>query len=323
MSDSLNNEKLIQIATQAFKTYKRQSLIKNLVLIPLIVIVIIVLVQFIISMISNFSSLSENIGQNSNPTKALYIQETPHVAGIRLKEIITDQTVKANENFIPMLEELIKNKNVLGITILANSPGGSPVQSALVYDAIEKLKTQYNKEVIVVVEDVCASGCYYIASAADKIFANKASVIGSIGVRMDSFGIGKLMEKIGVENRTLQAGKYKTALSPYTDLDPAATEFYQTQVLDKMHKLFIADVKKGRGERLKSDTKNLFSGLIWLGEDAREIGLIDNLLSMNDAIKQEFDTDQIIFYPQANFWEELTSSFSVKLIQSIEGVKFR
>ena len=160
--------------------------------------------------------------------------------------------------------------------LVINSPGGSPVQAGYIYDEVKRLRAEYpDKKVYAVIKDIGASGGYYIAAAADEIYADRASLVGSIGVTAASFGFVDLMEKMGVERRNFTAGEHKSFLDPFAPLQEDEKEFWET-VLESTHKQFIQRVKEGRGERLVEADK-LFSGLIWNGEQARDLGLIDDL----------------------------------------------
>ncbi|WP_040725165.1 signal peptide peptidase SppA [Thiomicrorhabdus sp. Kp2] len=218
-----------------------------------------------------------------------------HVAVVKLDGAIMPGTQTSAEKMKPLLREAFKNPQSKAVVLLANSPGGSPVQSSLINDEIERLKAKFNKPVYVVVEDLCASGCYYIAVAADKIYANESSMVGSIGVRMDTFGFTGLMEKIGVENRSMHAGEHKTFIDPFSDKDEAGRQFFQEHVLERTHQQFIAAVRKGRGDRIK-ETKETYTGLVWLGDEATEIGLIDGLGDLGMVAREVVGTENIRFY---------------------------
>ena len=213
-----------------------------------------------------------------------------HTAVVRLEGPIMPGSMVSAESLTPLLKRAFKNPASKAVIIKANSPGGSPVQSALINDEITRLKKLYNKPVYVVVEDICASGCYYIAAAADKIYANKGSLIGSIGVRMDSFGLTGLMEKLGVENRSMTAGEHKTFIDPFSPVDEEGRQFFKQKVLERTHQQFIASVREGRGDRIK-ETEQTYSGLVWLGDESVENGLIDGLGDLGyvarDVIAQE------------------------------------
>ncbi len=212
----------------------------------------------------------------------------PHLAVVKLSGVIAAGGKVSAETINPLLRDAFKDKNTAAVAILANSGGGSPVQSAMINDEIIRLKQKYNKPVYVVIEDMCASGCYYIAVAADKIYANKGSIVGSIGVRMDTYGFTGLMEKLGIENRSMYAGIHKAFIDPFGAKDKAGRSFFQKQILDRTHQQFIDTVRAGRGDRIK-ETKNTYTGLVWLGDEAVENGLIDGLgdigYVMRDVVK--------------------------------------
>lgn len=201
-------------------------------------------------------------------------------AVIDIKGIIMDGAEASAENVLPSLKDAFEDPKTKGIILRINSPGGSPVQAGIINDEIRRLKGLHKDiPVYAVVSDLCASGGYYIAVAADKIYADKASIVGSIGVRMDSFGVTGLMEKLGVERRLHTAGANKGMLDPFLPEKPEQVQFVQ-QMLDETHQQFINVVKQGRGKRLK-ETPEMFSGLFWTGDEALKLGLIDGL--ENDA----------------------------------------
>ena len=174
------------------------------------------------------------------------------------------------------LTEAFENRSTAGIILEINSPGGSPVQAGRIYDHIISLKEKHNLPLYAVVGDICASGGYYIASAADEIYANKASLIGSIGVRMDSFGFTDVLSKTGIERRSFIAGENKGFLDPFSPLRAEHAEHAQL-LIDEIHEQFISAVKKGRGEKLQLEKVKLFSGLVWTGAKSVELGLVDGL----------------------------------------------
>ena len=174
------------------------------------------------------------------------------------------------------LTEAFANGNTAGVILEINSPGGSPVQAGRIYDHIISLKEKHNLPLYVVVGDICASGGYYIASAADEIYADKASLIGSIGVRMDSFGFADVLSKAGIERRSFIAGEDKGFLDPFLPLRAQHAEHAQL-LIEEIHEQFISAVKNGRGERLQLEKVKLFSGLVWTGAKSVELGLIDGL----------------------------------------------
>lgn len=238
----------------------------------------------------------------------------PHVAVVSLTGGIMPESETSADSIIPQLEEAFKNKNSTGVILYVNSPGGSAVQSGLIYDAINRLKTAYpEKGMITVSQDVCASGCYYIASATDKIYADKASIIGSIGVRFDGFGVTELMDKIGIENRSLAAGEHKRLMDPFSPVDAEAQAHLQQHLLARTHAQFKKAVQDGRGERLK-DNADLFTGLIWIGDEAVEMGLIDHLGDIRSAAKTEFDNDNLVDYaPPMNIFDKIAKGVGAEV----------
>ncbi|OLU27512.1 S49 family peptidase [Pseudomonas sp. PA15(2017)] len=230
-----------------------------------------------------FSPLISNQGSGSS---------SPHTAVIEVRGMIADKEAASADNIVGSLRAAFKDPNTKGVILRINSPGGSPVQSGYVYDEIRRLRGENpDIKVYAVISDLGASGAYYIASAADQIYADKASLVGSIGVTAASFGFVDTMEKLGVERRVYTSGEHKAFLDPFQPQKDEETRFWKT-VLDTTHKQFIDSVKKGRGDRLKdAEHPELFSGLIWSGEQALSLGLIDGLGSTSyvarDVIGQE------------------------------------
>ncbi|MGJ0516174.1 MAG: signal peptide peptidase SppA [Methylomicrobium sp.] len=197
-----------------------------------------------------------------------------HTAVIDVIGIIAEDKAANADSIIKSLRKAVKDEHTKGVILHANSPGGSPVQSHYVYEEIRKIKKEYPKTPIyAVVGDICASGCYYIASASDKIFVSQASLVGSIGVIMDGFGFVDTMEKFGIERRVLTAGAHKAMLDPFSPRKDDETQFMQ-RLLEQVHQQFIKAVKDGRGDRLK-DSPDLFSGLVWTGEEGIKLGIAD------------------------------------------------
>ena len=201
-----------------------------------------------------------------------------HTALIEVRGMIADQESASADNIVSALRAAFEDENTKGIVLRINSPGGSPVQSGYIYDEIRRLRALHTDiKVYAVISDLGASGAYYIASAADEIYADKSSLVGSIGVTAAGFGFVGTMEKLGVDRRLYTSGAHKAFLDPFQPQNAEETEFWQ-QVLQTTHKQFIASVKEGRGARLKdAEHPELFSGLIWSGEQALELGLIDAL----------------------------------------------
>ena len=180
------------------------------------------------------------------------------------------------------------------VVLLINSPGGSPVQAGIINDEIRRLKAKHKKPVYAVVEESCASAAYYIAAAADQIFVDKASIVGSIGVLMDGFGFTGLMDKLGVERRLLTAGENKGFLDPFSPQTETHRAHAQ-QMLDQIHRQFIDVVKAGRGKRLK-ETPELFSGLFWTGQQAVELGLADQLGNLDFVAREVVKAEELVDY---------------------------
>ena len=224
-----------------------------------------------------------------------------HTALVRVEGLISSSTEASAKNVIEALRKAFKDKNTVGVVLEINSPGGSPVQSGEIYDEIQKLRQQYPKIPIhAVTSDVCASGGYYIAAAAQNIYANKASIVGSIGVRMDSFGFTEAIAKLGVERRAYTAGNNKDFLDPFKPVNPAEVQHLQG-MLDAIHQQFIAAVKQGRGKRLK-DNPDVFSGLMWTGEQGVELGLVDALGSTRYVAEEVIGEKTLLDYTKHTRW---------------------
>ncbi len=213
----------------------------------------------------------------------------PYVALVRMTGIIMPGTDFSAEKMVPQLNDAFSDKDAKGVVLVINSPGGSPVQASIIHDKIMALKQQYKKKVIVVGEDALASGSYLVATAGDKIFVNKDTLTGSIGVIMEGFGANEAIAKIGVQRRVFTAGENKDRLDPFEPLNPADVTKVKT-VLDQVHQSFIDDVLAGRQGKLKGDQKELFSGDFWSGAEAVKLGLADDNLNLWDALQQEFNT---------------------------------
>ena|SRR5579862_8888831 len=221
------------------------------------------------------------------------------------------------ENIIAGLQAAFKNKGTKGVILRINSPGGSPVQAGEINDEIRRLRANYpNTPLYAVVEELCASGAYYVAVAADKIYVDKASLIGSIGVIMDGFGFVGAMEKLGVERRAITAGANKAFLDPFSPMSAEQRNFAQ-QILDEIHQQFIAAVKQGRGDRLKNDPE-LFSGLVWNGARGIELGLADALGSVEYVAREVIKADELVdFTPQENIAERVARKLGATMGRSL------
>lgn len=239
------------------------------------------------------------------------------VAMIPMRGVIgADNEIESSE-FVGLLDAAYRNSRLKGVVIEMNSPGGSPVHSGIIYDAIRAKEQNYPEiPVIVVVEDMAASGGYYIASAANEIYADKASLVGSIGVISSGFDASNLLEKIGVERRTFTAGRNKAFLDPFAPMTEEAKLKWQA-VLDETHQQFINAVKEGRGDRLVI-TDDVFSGMVFTGSQAIKIGLIDGLASVNGILDSRFpDAEPIIYEPKQDSWKELAKEFGVEMATKV------
>lgn len=220
-----------------------------------------------------------------------------HTAVIDLVGMIAENQTANAESIIDSLRNAAKDKNTKGIILHANSPGGSPVQSTYVYDEIRKIKKEHpDLPIHAVVSDICASGCYYIVSATDKIFASPASLIGSIGVIMDSFGFVETMQKLGVERRLITAGSHKALLDPFSPSKPEESQYMQN-LINQVHQQFINAVKSGRGIRLK-ETPDMFSGLVWTGEESIKLGIIDAMGTQDYVAKEIIGAETLVDFTQ-------------------------
>jgi protease IV len=221
----------------------------------------------------------------------------PHTALIEIDGTIETGTSGAADSVVPALNRAYSDDNAVGIILRINSPGGSPVQAGIINDEIVRLRKAYPKKPLyVVVDEICASGGYYIAAAADKIFVNKASIVGSIGVLMDGFGFTGLMDKLGVERRLMTAGENKGFLDPFSP-QTSKQKNYAQDMLNEVHQQFIDVVRQGRGKRLK-ETPETFSGLFWSGSKAVEIGLADAFGTVDSVARDELKAEDIVDYTQ-------------------------
>jgi protease-4 len=240
-----------------------------------------------------------------------------HTAMVELRGVIADDQPASAERVIEGLQDAFKDKYTRGVILKINSPGGSPVQAGYINDEIRRLREKYpDIPIYAVVEDMCASGGYYAAVATDKIFVDKASVIGSIGVLIDSFGFTEAMKKLGVERRLVTAGENKGFLDPFSPLDPEHREHAKKMIAD-VHRQFVDVVRTGRGSRLK-DHPDLFSGLIWSGEKSIELGLADAMCSADYVAREIIKAEDIVdFTPEENVAERLAKRFGAGVASSL------
>ena len=252
---------------------------------------------------------------------------TPHTAVVEIKGEIAAGADASAEFVNAALRAAFEDEGAKAIVLLINSPGGSPVQAGMMNDEILRLKAKYKKPVYAVVEETCASAAYYIAVSADKIYVDKASIVGSIGVLMDGFGFTGLMEKLGVERRLLTAGENKGFLDPFSPQSEKQRAFAQS-MLDQIHQQFITVVKAGRGKRLK-ETPEMFSGLFWSGQQAVELGLADQLGNLDYVAREVVKAEEIIDYTRReNVAERLAKKFgaamgegAVKAFKAIPAIR--
>ena len=236
----------------------------------------------------------------------------PHTALIDIRGEIAADAEASAENLVGALETAFGDSGARAVVLRINSPGGSPVQAGIVNDEIRRLKALHNKKVYAVVEDVCASGAYYIAVAADEIYTDKASIVGSIGVLMGGFDFTGAMHKMGIERRLLTAGENKGIGDPFSPMTEEQREF-TLSMLDQIHQQFIAVVKEGRGDRLKQ-APDTFSGLYWNGEQAIAMGLADKLGNLGYVAREVVKAEEIIDYsPKDNVAERLAKRFGAAI----------
>ena len=232
----------------------------------------------------------------------------PHTALIEVRGEIAVDTEASAENLVAGLKGAFEDAESQAVVLRINSPGGSPVQAGIINDEIRRLKAKHKKPVYAVVEEMCASGAYYIAVAADEIYVDKASLVGSIGVLMDGFGFATAMEKLGIERRLLTAGENKGMLDPFSPQNEKHKAYAQAMI-DQIHQQFIKVVKDGRGQRLHEDN-NTFSGLFWNGEEAVRQGLADKFGNLDYVAREVVKAEEVIDYtPKENIAERLAKRF--------------
>jgi protease-4 len=267
-----------------------------------------------------WSLLETQRGHNNPPSG-------PHTALVELRGEIASEGEASAENIVTGLKAAFEDTGAQAVVIRINSPGGSPVQAGIINDEIRRLKVKHAKKVYAVVEESCASGAYYVAVAADSIYVDKASIVGSIGVLMDGFGFTGTMEKLGVERRLLTAGSNKGMLDPFSPVSESQRGYVQA-MLDQIHQQFIAVVRQGRGKRLK-EGPDTFSGLFWNGEQAVQLGLADGFGNLDYVAREVVKAEEVIDYtPTENVAERLAKRFgasigagAVKALHSMGGIR--
>jgi len=242
-----------------------------------------------------------------------------HTSLVEMNGVIAADGAASADNVISALQDAFKDKNTVGVILRINSPGGSPVQAGAINDEIRRLRAKYPQiPLYVVVEDICASGGYYVAAAADKIYVNKASLIGSIGVLMDGFGFTGTMQKLGVDRRLLTAGENKGFLDPFSPVDPKQKTI-MLRMLEEIHQQFIAVVKQGRGSRLKENPE-LFSGLVWTGQKGIELGLADDMGSVESVARDVIKAENIVDYTaHEGLADRLAKKFGAGVASALPG----
>jgi protease IV len=258
-----------------------------------------------------FGYLFVLLGVMSNGLSSTSITADTYTALVEIKGVISDQDEANADTIVSGMRAAFEAEGAKAVVLRINSPGGSPVQSGYVYDEIKRLRGLYpEKPLYAVISDIGASGAYYIAAAADEIYADKASLVGSIGVTASGFGFVEAMEELGVERRNYTSGEHKSFLDPFSDVNEEEVVFWKT-VLDSTHQQFISKVKEGRGERLKESDK-LFTGLIWNGEQALDLGLIDGLGSAGYVAREIVGAEDIVdFSIQPDPFSQFTESLGV------------
>ena len=243
-----------------------------------------------------------------------------HTALVELKGVISDSAEASADTVIKGLRNAFEDENTAGVILRANSPGGSPVQSGYIYKEIKRLRELHpDTPLYAVVTDVCASGCYYVVAAADDIYVDEASIIGSIGVRMDSFGFVDTMKKLGVERRLYTAGESKGFLDPFMPQKTADVEHVKL-LLDSIHQQFINAVEQGRGERLQENDK-LFTGLVWTGEEGIPMGLADKIGSSSYVAREVIGVEEIIdFTEKPDFFKRLSDRIGVAMVKGMNEI---
>ncbi|QFY42941.1 S49 family peptidase [Candidatus Methylospira mobilis] len=250
-----------------------------------------------------------------------------HTAVIDVTGVIAGDTESSADNIIAGLRDAADSKNVKGIILHLNTPGGSPVQAGYVYDEIRRVKKEKpDLPILAVVSDMCASGGYYIAAAADKIYVHPSSVVGSIGVIMNGFGFVDTIKMLGAERRLITGGAHKALLDPFGPVDAVEKERIQ-QLVDQIHLQFIDAVKQGRGNRLK-ETPDMFSGMVWAGSEAIALGLADDVGDIRHVAKDIIGAeDRVNYTPQEQLLDRLShqlgSSFGHSISGFLESVKFQ
>ena len=264
-----------------------------------------------------------SVAQLTNPKLSAIADGKKYAAMVSISGTILDGEAASADNLIGALQSAFADKDAEGVILRCNSPGGSPVQSNHVFTEIMRLRDQYpDKPVYAVAEDVCASGGYYIIAAAENIYADKSSLVGSIGVRMDSFGFVEGMKKLGVESRQITAGENKALLDPFKPQKPEDVAYLE-KLLENTHQHFIDAVKQGRGDRIDvAANPDLFTGLFWSGDQAKGLGLVDGFGSVRSIARDELEAETIIdFTLQSDLLERVSKRLGSSLRSGFNEVQ--
>jgi len=246
-----------------------------------------------------------------------------HTSMVELTGLIAPGNDASAEKITGALQAAFKDKNTKGVILRINSPGGSPVQAQTIYDEMRRLRAKYPEiPLYAVVEDICASGGYFVAAGADKIYVSKSSIVGSIGVLMNGFGFTGLMDKLGVERRLITAGEHKGMLDPFSPLSPKDKEYAQ-KLIEDVHQQFISVVREGRGKRLK-ETPDMFSGLFWTGAKSVDLGLADGFGTLDSIARDVIKAEDIVDYTQKEgFAEKVAKRFGASVAASLADYAIR
>lgn len=243
-----------------------------------------------------------------------------HTALVDLQGVISPKTEASADKIVTALRDAFEDEKTAGVILRINSPGGSPVQSSYIYNEMQRLRAEYKDiPLYVVVSDLAASGGYYVAAAGEKIYANPSSIVGSIGVIMNGFGFEGTMEKLGIERRALTAGEHKALMDPFSPMNEEEKAHLQV-MLDDIHLEFINTVKEGRGEKL-ADNPDIFTGLVWTGEKARDLGLIDEYGSAGYVAREVIKAEDIVdFSGKKDLLHRLSDQLGASIINQLKAV---
>ncbi|HEX5802105.1 MAG TPA: S49 family peptidase [Azospira sp.] len=289
-------EKLAQDVLKEQRTKRRWGIFFKLAVISYLVAVLVLVVDW------------------GHPEK---LADRKHTAVVHLHGTIEAKGDASAENIVASLQAAFEDKRTVGVVLRINSPGGSPVQSGIIHDEIRRLRGKFpDIPLHAVVEDICASGGYYVAAAADKIYVDKASIVGSIGVLMDGFGFTGSMDKLGVERRLLTAGDNKGFMDPFSPQDSTQRQHAQT-LLNDIHQQFITVVREGRGKRLK-DNPEVFSGLMWTGAQSVQLGLADGFGTVDSIARDVFKAEKTLDYSvRENIAERFAKRLGADMAKSL------